>query len=127
LFEEILRIFSHIGPLWILTEKYLARVINGKYGFAFGAPKTPRLQGFKFLLADGTLKNLGKKGNGFGSGTGSEEINRIIKVIFDIKKLGKAKKLEYFVNLGLDLQENQIPSPGFYRFEKGGKRSDTGG
>src|SRR6056297_152808 len=109
----------------MLSEKDLTGIVYSQYGFTFAAAKTTGFCSLEFLRADGAFEYLGKHIGGAGFAGITEELGRLLEVVFDIKKLGESQKLKNLVDLRLNIEEHDVAAPGLYRFEEGGKRADT--
>jgi len=119
-------------PVWIygycsgLAEENLPVIVYREYCLALGTTETASLRRLELLRADRAGKDL-RENLGFDlHSAGFEKIDGIGKGILDIEELGKAQQLEYFVYLGLDLEQDDISALRFDRFQKRGKRTDTG-
>jgi hypothetical protein len=110
-----------------LTKKDLAGVIDGQDGLAFRAAETAGLGRLEFLRADGARKDLRKDGGALGLLALIEESYRVFEVILDIEELGEAQELEYFVDLRLDFEEDEIAAALLHALQEGGEGADAGG
>jgi hypothetical protein len=110
-----------------LAQENLTRIVYSEYSFAFRTAEPAGFQCLELLGANRAGKDLGEEGNRFSGCAATEEIYGIVKIILNIEELREAQKLKDFINLGLDFQQYQIPAPGLYRFEEGGKGTDAGG
>src|SRR5262249_2959455 len=65
--------------------------------------------------------------SGLGAAAALKELHRVLKAVLDVEELAEAQQLEHFVDLGLDLQEDDFASLRTNRFQERRERPDTGG
>ena len=100
------------------AEKYLARIVDRQYRFAFAASEPPRFGGFEFLRTDGAAKYFWEDVVGFQISLGREKRHRFVEVVLDIEELTESEKLKYLVHLGLNFEQNQISAPRLNGFQE---------
>jgi hypothetical protein len=104
-----------------LSEEDLAGVVDREDRFTLGTAETARPGRLELFVADGTGEYLREHGGGGGLIALLEKAGGLFEIVLNIEELGEAEKLKDFVDLGLDLEEDDIAAAGLYRFEKRGE------
>ena len=86
----------------------------------------PGLAALSFLLQIGTGEDLGEHRCGRRLVARLEEGGSLLQIVLNIEELGEAEQLEDFVDLGLDLEQDDVAAPRLDRLEEGGEGAYAG-